>query len=139
MYCVHAISNPFPLHYLCLNPSTGSTFVWGAVDITSFTKLLDTAYKEAVHWRKTYSNFYKVKWASHSPMTIELTHLFNAFSTSSALESVALREATVMSLLILLKPHCTSRTKEHINHLENQLEKWKEGDLNSLLREGRAI
>ncbi len=44
-----------------------------------------------------------------------------------------------MPLLLLQKPNCTSKTKEHINYLEKRLERWKEGDLTSLLSEGRAI
>ena len=69
----------------------------------------------------------------------ELSRLFNAFSTGSALESVDLKTATVMPQLLLQKSHRASKTKEHINHLENRMEKWKEGDLNSLLNEGRTI
>ena len=55
------------------------------------------------------------------------------------MESIALRAATVLPILLLQKPHRTSNTKEHITCLEKRLKIWKEGNLNDLVLEGRAI
>ena len=52
----------------------------------------------------------------------ELARLFKAFATSSALESVALKAATLMPILLLQKPARKSKAKDHITYLEWQLE-----------------
>lgn len=41
--------------------------------------------------------------------------------------------------MLLQKPHRASKTKEHITCLERRLVSWKEGTLNVLVLEGRAI
>ena len=69
----------------------------------------------------------------------ELSYLFQAFASASALESIALKSATILPILLLQKPHKASKTKEHITCLERRLKKWKEGNLNDLVLEGRAI
>jgi len=69
----------------------------------------------------------------------ELSRLFLAFASASALESVALRATTVLPILLLQKPHRASKTKEHTSSLERRLKFWKEGSLNDLVLEGRAI
>ena len=71
--------------------------------------------------------------------TAELSRLFSAFATGSALEQIALKAATVLPLLMLQKPCRSSKTIVNIKCLVKRLELWKEGDLTSLLREGRAI
>ena len=41
--------------------------------------------------------------------------------------------------LLLLKPSCTSKTRDHIACLERRFRLWKAGDINSLVLEGRTI
>ena len=69
----------------------------------------------------------------------ELARLFRAFADSSALESVAMRAAMVMPVLLIQKPHQRSRQKEHTKHLERRLKLWSDGDIDALLNEGRTI
>jgi len=69
----------------------------------------------------------------------ELARLFKAFATSSALESIALKAATLMPILLLQKPARKSKAKDHITCLERRLSTWLQGDLNELMREGRTI
>ena len=69
----------------------------------------------------------------------ELSRLFLAFASASSMESIALRAAIVLPILLLQKPHCKSKAKEHTTCLERRLRVWKEGDLNNLVPEGRAI
>ena len=69
----------------------------------------------------------------------EPSRLFLAFASASALKSIALKAATVLPILLLQKPQRASKTKEHIACLERRLKSWKEGNLNNLLLEGRAI
>ena len=118
-------------------PVCKSSFVWGNIDSASFAHSLDSAYKEAVHWK---SNLFKIPQGNAGKsFTAELSRLFYAFATCSALEPIALKAATILPLLLLQKTHRSSKTKDHINSLVKRLELWKLGDLTNLLREGRAI
>ena len=119
------------------HPASNPTFVWGSIDSASFTRVLDSAYNEAVHWK---NNLFKIPQGNAGKsFTAELSRLFSAFATGSALEQIALKAATVLPLLMLQKPCRSSKTNVNIKCLVKRLELWKEGDLTSLLREGRAI
>ena len=112
-------------------------FVWGSVDTDSFIKSLRSAYAKAVHWRR---NCFKVPSGNiGNSFVSELARLYNAFATGSALESVAMEAAMTMPILLLQKPHRTSKMKDHIACLERRLESWKDGDIAYLLEEGRTI
>ena len=54
------------------------------------------------------------------------------------LEGIALKAAMTMPAL-LQKPHQPSKAKDHLACLERRLTAWTEGDLASLLQEGRTI
>ena len=66
----------------------------------------------------------------------ELSKLYQTFASASALESIVLKAATVLSCKNQKK---SSKAKEHAACLERRLRSWKEGNLNNLLLEGRAI
>ena len=118
-------------------PMAEPIFVWGSVDTDSFIKSLRSAYAEAVHWRR---NCFKVPSGNiGNSFVSELARLYNAFATGSALESVAMEAAMTMPILLLQKPHRTSKMKDHIACLERRLESWKDGDIAYLLEEGRTI
>ena len=75
------------------------TFKWGAFDSSEFAGQLDTAFHEIVQWRK---NCFRIPQGSAgNAFMSELAQLFHAFATGSALESVALKAATVMPVLLL--------------------------------------
>ena len=59
----------------------------------------------------------------------------------SALEAIALKATTVMSLLLLQKPHCTmtSKSRDHVACLERQMKSWKAGEINELMLKERSI
>ncbi len=67
------------------------------------------------------------------------SNLYCAFASASALESVALKAATIFPILMLQKPQRASKNKEHILCLVRRLKAWKEGNLNDLVLEGRTI
>ena len=118
-------------------PVCKSSFIWGNIDSASFAHSLDFSYKEAVHWKR---NLFKIPQGNAGKsFTAELSRLFYAFATCSALEPIALKVATILHLLLLQKTHRSSKTKDHINSLVKRLELRKLGDLTNLLREGRAI
>ena len=55
------------------------------------------------------------------------------------MESITLRAATVLPILLLQKPHARSKTKDHVACLQRRLTLWKAGNIDALLREGRTI
>ena len=118
-------------------PMANPDFTWGELDATSFTKFLESAYEETVHWRK---NCFRIPQGKAGKSFInELARQFLAFATGSALESVALKATTVLPLLVLQKSHRNSKAKDHIACLERRMKLWEEGNIEELVREGRAI
>ena len=69
----------------------------------------------------------------------ELTRMFDAFATESALESIAVTAAMTMPALLLQKPHAKSKSKDHTVCLKRRLELWKLGKIEELISEGRTI
>ena len=119
------------------NPMSEPNFTWGERDSESFCKELQTTYDELVHWRK---KCFKIPWGNAGKSLVdELCRLYTAFADASALECVALRAAVVLPILVLQQPHRRSKPKELIACLERHLKTWKDGDLESLVEEGRAI
>ena len=109
-------------------------FVWGSFDAAVFSQVLGDTYSEVVHWRR---NCFAVPLGEVEKEFVgELSRIFQVFASASALESVALMAATVLQILLLQKPHRTSKTKEHITCLEKRLKIWKEGGLGELVLEG---
>ena len=77
-------------------------------------------------------------WAGNSFVS-ELASLFRAYADCSVLEVVALSASMVLPILLLQKPHATSKTREHSQCLERRLVSWREGNIEALLHEGRTI
>ena len=112
-------------------------FVWGSFDAAAFSQILGDTYSQVVHWRR---NCFAVPLGKEGKEFVgEISRLFQAFASASALESVALRVATFLPILLLQKPHRASKKKEHITCLERGLKIWKEGGLGELVLDGRAI
>ena len=60
-----------------------------------------------------------------STFVSELARLFRSVGEGSALESIALKAVFVVCDLVLQKPSCNSKERDHIRHLERQLKLWK--------------
>ena len=90
-------------------------------------------YSEVVHWTP---NYFKVPYGNVGKSFVsELARLYKSFATGSAMESIALKAATVLPILLLQKPSNNPKAKV----LSACLESWLDGDLNDLLFEGRTI
>ena len=74
-----------------------------------------------------------------SPLWRSWARLYSAFANGSALESIALMATTVLPILTLQLPHKRSKVKQHIKCLERRLKAWSDGDLTTLVNEGRTI
>ncbi len=115
------------------NPS----FVWGKHDAETFMHSVTAAYAEVAHWRK---NTFPVPYGSAGKKFVsELSTLYRVYAEGSALESIALKSVTVMSILLLQKPSCNSKRRDHSACLERRLCTWSDGDINNLVLEGRSL
>ena len=65
--------------------------------------------------------------------------LFRAYAESSALEPVALKAVTVLSVLTLQKPSAKPKTKQLGACLERRMALWSKGEVAALLEEGRCL
>ena len=68
----------------------------------------------------------------------ELAKFYRAFATTSALEGIALKAATVLTVLALQRPYTRSRTKLHVKCLQ-RMERWSEGQVDEFLAKGKTI
>ena len=107
--------------------------MWGDHDSVIFTDALSSAYSEVVHWK---ANIFKVPLGRGGKR--ELSSLFRAYSESSALEPIALKAITVLSVLALQKPSTKPKTKQLSACLERCLALWSKGDVSALCEEGRC-
>ena len=116
---------------------TGGNYTWGDLSGQEFTSLVNEVYSQVVHWRP---NFFKVPSGSSGKQFVaELACLYEAFTSESALESIAMTAAMTFPALMLQKPHAKSKVQEHFASLQRRLSVWEDGKIAELLKEGRAI
>ena len=119
------------------SPAAEPTFTWGSYDSATFIHSLNAIYDEVVHWKL---NLFKVPYGKAGKSFVsELARLYKAFATGSALESIAMKAAAVLPILLLQKPSNNSKAKEQSTCLERRLRTWLDGDLDDLLLEGRTL
>ena len=130
-----------PTSHLASLPAHASmstpTFVWEKLTGSDFANSLNAIYSEVVHWRR---NCFSVPYGKAGKEFVrELSRLYSAYGSASVLESVALKAAIVLLILLLQKLSGTSKTKQHITLLERTLGLWSNSDLDELVREGKVI
>ena len=112
-------------------------FMWGSHNGSLFSDKIKATFEEVIHWHR---NIFQVPSGSTGKTFVaELAHLFQAYADNSSLETIALKATTIMPILLLQKPHSKSKVKDHIRHLQRRLDLWLDGDLQSLLDEGKCI
>ena len=112
-------------------------FMWGSCNGEAFCTKVNLAYKEVVHWRR---NLFQVPSGSTGKAFVsELARLFQAYADNSSLEGIAMKATTLMQILLLQKPSRTSKSKDHVAHLQRRMELWLYGDIQALLDEGKCI
>ncbi len=117
--------------------ASDNDYTWSDVEGKSFTASLRAAYGEVVHWRR---NIFLVPSGSVGKEFVrELTRLLESFTQHSAQEAISICAAMTLPQLLLQKTHAKSKSKENVDALKRRLLTWREGDLQALLREGRAI
>ena len=133
-----AITGEVPEYKHLLFPS--SVF-WGqdpeGRPITVNVSTIDDAYDEIVKWRK---NTFLVPYGKIGREFIDkFTEHINDWNNGSPLQHIALKAAIVLLAVGLQKPSQKSKAKDHQECLCKRLDEWNRGEINSLLREGRAI
>ena len=124
--------DPWPLP-TCLQPD----FQWGSLDGKSFCNAINEAYNDVIHLKR---NIFLLPSGDAGKSFIqEITLLFEAFANASALESIALKASFVMQILLLQKPSQKSKSRDHVIHLNRRLELWRQGNISSLIQEGKCI
>ena len=134
----HTVDPPEFLHRLPPHPTLPTpNFMWGNIDGETFTNAICSAYTEIAHWRR---NIFKVpSGRAGKAFVSELARLFRDYAEETMLEGIALKAAMTMPALLLQKPHQHSKSKDHLACLERRMTAWSDGDLASLLHEGRTI
>ena len=119
------------------HPMSEPSFMWGCHDGKTFCKIVDTAYNEAVHWRR---NIFKIPSGRiGKQFTKEMARLFKSYARISWLECITLKAAMLMPVLLLQKPSRSSKAQDHAEQLERRLRVWLDGGIEELIREGRVI
>ena len=105
--------------------------------ITITTATIDDAYNEVTKWRK---NTFLVPYGKTGRDFIDqLTKLIDDWNNRSPMQHLALKAAIVLLATALQKPGQRSKAKEHQKCLTKRLTLWRNGEIESLLREGRMI
>ena len=113
------------------------SFVCGEVDDSTFIAMIKEAYEEIVYWQR---HLFKVhSGRAGKAFVSEVAHLLLAYAEAGALEAIALNAAMIIPALLLQKPSASSKAKDHTQCLDWQLKLRREGDISSLIQEGRAI
>lgn len=87
-------------------PMPPPRFSWGEIDSEAFIQQLNNAYTEVTHWRR---NIFTIPTGKAGKEFVrELSRLFRGYAEASALESIALKAASVLCILLLQKPSQSS-------------------------------
>ena len=112
-------------------------WVGGELDGESFCQAINSAYDEAVTWRRNLSLVPtgKIRSSFMTPWQI----FFVTTVRPSTMKLNAPKAAMVMPILLLLKPHAQSRTWDHVQSLKRQMILWEMGNIDTLVQKCRMI
>ena len=101
------------------------------------TATIDDAYNEVTTWR---INTFLVPYGKTGRDFIDqLTKHIDDWNNRSPMQHLALKAVIVLLAVALQKPGQRSKAKEHQECLKKRLTLWRNGEIGSLLREGRMI
>ena len=111
---------------------------WGSFDgEDNISREINLAYQEIITWRKNLFTLPRGK--SGTDFIKELTRLLYLFVDKTKWENIALSLVHIFIPLMLQKPSKKSKARDHTKYLMSRLEKWKQGNLQYLLAEGKEI
>ena len=94
-------------------------------------------HKELTSWGK--NNFLVPRGKIGKLFLAELNRILQMFNNKTQYEPIALHLVQIYIPLMLQKPSAKSKNRDHIRYLEKRLQWWKEGELEKLVKEGKAI
>ena len=113
------------------------TTSWGNLTGEKLYRDINKAYDTIVHWQE---NLFMLPSGKQGKEFIkELSSWLNKFNNDSVYQSIALKAYMILPSLLLQKPSKKSKAKEHSLKLSQRLILWREGNIMTLLREGKAI
>ena len=98
---------------------------------------LTGVYDEIIKWSRNL--FMLPRGKSGERFIKELTRLLYLFVNKTAWESLSLQLVHVFIPIMLQKPSSKSKARDNAKYLLDRLEKWKNGDIKSLMDEARVI
>ena len=102
-----------------------------------FEKLINSAYDEILFWRK---NLFLLPFGKSAKAFInELSFWLEQFNKNTKYHHIALKVFMLLPNLLMQKPSRDSKAKEHNEKLSDRMQLWKNGDITTLLNEGRNI
>ena len=110
---------------------------WGLLKGAEIREKVMKAYQTVARWKRNL--FYLPTGKAGEGFIEEVTKVSNQFNAGGAFESVSLMMVTIMFPLLLQKPAPNSKSADHVRYLEKRLGMWKEGDIISLVNEGKSI
>ena len=118
-------------------PQFSTNYEWGRLNSKQFHKAISSPYEETVFWKRNI--FLIPSGRSGKTFVQQLARLFRAYADASELEDIAMKAIVVYQILLSQKPCKSSRSKDHVRHLQRRLTLWQNGDIEELLSEGRCI
>ena len=96
-----------------------------------------SAYADIIGWKKNIFRLPRGKCGGD--FIVELTNLINHFVNKTPWQRLSLLLVHVFVPLMLQKPSSKSKPRDHTKYLTSRLERWKKGQLKSLMDEAREI
>ena len=102
-----------------------------------FCDFLDSAYDEAVKWRK---NVFKIPSGKAGKEFIKLqSQWLSKFNNEDSFMGISLKVVMTLPMILLQKPSASSKAKDHSQALSRRIKWLKDGELQRLLSECRSI
>ena len=102
-----------------------------------FTTNINKVYEEMVTWRK--NHFILPTGKAGKAFIALITEWLGNFNNGNTFQGIAMKVVMVLPNLLLQKPSAKSKAKDHSKALEERLKMWKDGNIQDLLRDCKAV
>ena len=110
---------------------------YNGIEGTDFAELITKIYEDTVRWKKNLFFIPSGKWGK------EYIKLYSSwishFNKGTTFQGIALKVAMILPNLLLQKPSATSKSREHIQSLEQRIGMWNNGKIQELWTDGLVI
>ena len=110
---------------------------WGKISTSTFASKVNEYYDIAIHWKR---NAFDIPHGNAVKILIEeLTKLLDMFNEKNSMQGFSIKAFHLLIAFVLQKPSKESKAKDHLKYLEKRLAWWRDGDIDLLYKECRAI